>query len=359
MIGCSLKTREYGWEVKVIPNRSQDLVREIDLIEEVARLIGYDRFDLNIPDPIKPGKLNDSQLAIRKLRNGFVECGFNEVLTYSLVPDDNKDLIKIANPLLSEISCLRKDIWPEHLKICNQNINAGRNSCWIFEIGNIFYKNSLLFQEEILNGAIYGNNKFDKWKKNSKNLDMDYYEARGKLKEALFSLNFEIIDTPTDKFSFLHPGRSASLFIEGKESGYFGQIHPKYVKEKKASKNLYLFKIKLKNILDASTRKNKWIPTFKSYATVPKMQRDINFIFNKKFLVSEIILHIKKSGKKLLEDVSLIDVYEDEVLGSDNSSYTFRLTYRDKEKTLLDKDIAELHLNIVKNVENKFSTKLR
>ena len=89
------------------------------------------------------------------------------------------------------------------------------------------------------------------------------------------------------------------------------------------------------------------------------MERDINFIFNKKYLVSEIISQIKKSGKKLLEDVNLIDVYDDDSFDKEFISYTFRLSYRDSEKTLLDSDIAFLHDGIVEKIEKKFSTKLR
>ena len=89
------------------------------------------------------------------------------------------------------------------------------------------------------------------------------------------------------------------------------------------------------------------------------MERDINFIFNKKYLVSEIISQIKKSGKKLLEDVNLIDVYDDDSFGKELISYTFRLSYRDSDKTLLDSDIAFLHDSIVEKIEKKFSTKLR
>ena len=89
------------------------------------------------------------------------------------------------------------------------------------------------------------------------------------------------------------------------------------------------------------------------------MERDINFIFNKKYLVSDIISQIKKSGKKLLEDVYLIDVYDDSSFDKELISYTFRLSYRDSEKTLLDSDIAILHDSIVEVIENKFSTKLR
>ena len=122
LIGCTLNIKEYGWDVEIISNRSQDLLREIDLIEEIARLIGYDMFDLNLPNPIKPGKLSSSQIALRKLKTGLIVNGFNEVLSYSLVPESKNNLIKISNPLLLETSCLRDNIWQEHIKICNQNI---------------------------------------------------------------------------------------------------------------------------------------------------------------------------------------------------------------------------------------------
>ncbi len=359
LIGCTLKNKEYGWDVAVIPNRSHDLIREIDLIEEIARLIGYDRFDLNLPNPIKPGKLSSEQLALRKVKNGFIENGFNEVLSYSLVPEDNEKLIKISNPLLLETSCLRDNIWKEHLEIVNRNIKAGQASCCIFEIGNVFKKKTEFIQEEVLNGAIYGNRKFGKWINSGKDNDLNYYQARGKLKEALASLKIIIEDKPTDSIDYLHPGRTATLVIEGRDAGYFGEIHPKLILEKKSLKKVYLFNINVSNLLQASTRKNKWIPIYKQYPIVPKMERDINFVFSKKFLISEITSLIRKTGKNLLEDVNLIDVFEDTKFGDDHISYTFRLSYRDKDKTLLDSDIISIHSNIISNVEKSFNTKLR
>ncbi len=359
LIGCTLKNKEYGWDVAVIPNRSHDLIREIDLIEEIARLIGYDRFDLKLPNPIKPGKLSSEQLALRKVKNGFIENGFNEVLSYSLVPEDDEKLIKISNPLLLETSCLRDNIWKEHLEIVNRNIKAGQASCYIFEIGNVFQKKAEFIQEEVLNGAIYGNKKFGKWINSGKDNDLNYFQARGKLKEALSSLNIKIDDKPNDSIEFLHPGRTAKLVIEGKDAGYFGEIHPKLLLEKKSLKKVYLFNINVSNLLGASTRKNKWVPIYKQYPIVPKMERDINFVFSKKFLISEITSQIRKTGKNLLEDVNLLDVFEDTKFGDDHISYTFRLSYRDKNKTLLDSDITSIHSNIISNVEKCFNTKLR
>ena len=276
-----------------------------------------------------------------------------------MVPYDNNNRIRIENPLLKETSCLRNNLWEEHIKIVNQNINSGRNNCWIFEIGKIFTDKNNFHEEELINGAICGNNNFESWDSSGKEKVLDYFEARGKLREALDSLKISVLDKSTEKYDFLHPGRTSLLFIEGKESGYFGQIHPKYFMEKNSLKHIYLFSIKLINIVEACTRNNKWNPVFKNYPTVPKIDRDINLIFDKKYLINEIIAFIKKSGKKLLEDVNLVDIYSDESLGKDNISYTFRLSYRDHNKTLKDSDIAELNSDIISKIEKKYSAKIR
>jgi len=356
LIGCNLIERDFGWDVSVIPNRSQDLIREIDLIEEIARLIGYDFFDQNIPNPIKPGILNPTQKALRKLKNNFINVGFNEVLTYSLV-SEMKDRIKISNPLLSETNSLRTNIWEEHIKISNNNYKSGRESCWIFEIGNIFYEKDSYCEEEILSGIISGCKKYDNWDNSGKIRDLNFYQARGKLKEALGILNVQIKDRPTSNYDFLHPGISSDLFIEGNSVGFFGQIHPKFIIEKNVETNMYIFQIKLKSLLDASTRKNKWIPIYKDYPIVPKIDRDINLLFNKKFLVEDIILEMKKNGKKLLENVRLIDIYVDKNIGDEFVSYTFRLSYRDKNKTLMESDISDLHQNLISAIEKKYLAK--
>ena len=157
----------------------------------------------------------------------------------------------------------------------------------------------------------------------------------------------------------MHPGRTAILIIEGKEAGYLGQINPKFITEKKVLRNLYLFCVDIDKLLEAATRTNKWTPICKDYPLVPKIERDINFIFDKKHLVSEILSYIKKSGKNILEEVKLIDIYDYDNLENKLISYTFRLSYRDKEKTLVENDIVKTNESIIKNIEKKFSAKLK
>ena len=175
----------------------------------------------------------------------------------------------------------------------------------------------------------------------------------------LSHLNITVIDKPTDKYEYLHPGRTSILIIEGKEAGYFGQINPKYIAEKKVLSNLYLFSVDIDKVLQAATRTNKWTPIFKAYPIVPKIERDINFIFSKEYLVSDILVSIKKFGKNILEEVKLIDIYNDSNFGDKFISYTFRLSYRDHNKTLKDTEINQLNSNIILNIENKYSAKIR
>ena len=143
------------------------------------------------------------------------------------------------------------------MEIVNRNIKAGQTSCFIFEIGNVFHKNTEIIEEEVLNGAIFGSRKFEKWVNTGKDNDLNYYQARGKLKEALSCLNINIDDKPTDSYDFLHPGKTAKLIIEGKDAGYFGEIHPKLILEKKSLKKVYLFSINV----DAVSYTHLTLPT--------------------------------------------------------------------------------------------------
>ena len=127
----------------------------------------------------------------------------------------------------------------------------------------------------------------------------------------------------------------------------------------KLIKNLYLFSIHSDNLLNAAIRKSTWTPIYKNYATVPSIERDVSFVFDKKYLVAEIINFIKKSDKSLLENVNLIDIYNDKTLSNNFINYTFRLIYRDKDKTLQESDISQLHNNLIDSIENNFDAKQR
>ncbi len=361
-LGCVLTSNSEGWEVNIPPHRSFDLTREIDLVEEIARLIGYDNFDSNMPDPLEPGVLSPPKLVERRLRNSFIYNGFQEVVTSSLVgPDDTeKNAVLIKNPLLSETSRLRTNVSNEHLRILQRNISYGAEGCWIFEIANIYKKEDNSFNEiSLLSGAITGNKRLSKWGLTSKQHSLDYYEARGRLKQSLSILGIEIIDKQLNDKKLMHPGRTAELFVEGKSVGYFGQLHPLESEKYDLIKETYIFNIDYASLIKAATRKNNWTRVYKDYPTVPSMERDIALIHSKKYSSLEIINLIKKTGRPLLENVELIDRYEGSSIPEGSISQAFRIRYRDTKKTLVEEDINPIHEKVRESLAVKFKAELR
>jgi len=361
-LGCILISNSEGWNVEIPPYRSSDLIREIDLIEEIARLIGYDNFDSKIPDPLEPGVLTPSKLAERRLRNSFINNGFQEVVTSSLVGPENTDenAVLIKNPLLSETSRLRTNVWDEHLKILQRNVSFGAEGCWIFEIAKTYKKEKESFVEtNLLAGALTGNKRLSKWGADSKHISLDYFEARGKLKQSLELLGIETIDKQLTDKNFMHPGRTSELFVEGKSIGFFGQVHPSISEKFDLIKETYLFNFEYDSLIKAATRKTNWTRIYKTYPTVPYMERDIALIHAKKYSSLEIMNLIKKSGRPLLEKVELIDRYEGSSIPEDSISQAFRIRYRDIKKTLVEEDINPIHEKIRKALKDKIKAELR
>ncbi len=361
-LGCLLTSTSSGWNVQIPPYRSSDLTREIDLIEEIARLIGYDNFDSNIPDPLEPGVLKPANLIERRLRNSLSHNGFQEVVTSSLVGPENTDLnaVLIKNPLLSETSRLRTNIWDEHLKILQRNLSFGAEGCWIFEIAKTYKKVKESFIEtNLLAGSLTGNKRFSKWGKKSKQISLDFFEARGKLKQSLEVLGIETIDKQLTDKDFMHPGRTSELFVEGKSIGFFGQIHPTLAEKYDLINETYLFNLDFDSLIKAATRKTNWTRIYKDYPTVPYMERDIALIHSRKYSSLEIINLIKKSGRPLLEKVELIDRYEGSSIPKDSVSQAFRIKYRDPKKTLVEQDINPIHKKIRNALKEKMNADLR
>ena len=361
-LGCVLSPHSVGWDVDIPPYRSSDLTREIDLVEEIARLIGYDNFDSNMPNPLEPGVLSPTKLVERRLRNSFTYNGFQEVVTSSLVGPDKTDrnAVLINNPLLSETSRLRTNLWDEHLKILQRNISYGAEGCWIYEIAKIYKKeNNNFIETNLLSGALTGNKTISKWVASSKDQSIDYFMARGMLKQSLDVLGIEISDKQLNKMEFMHPGRTCELFLEGKSIGFFGQIHPSLSEKYDLKDESYLFNIDYDSLIKATTRKSNWTRIYKEYPTVPSMERDIAIIHSKKYSSSEIINLIKKSGRPLLEKVELIDRYEGSSIPKESISQAFRLRYRDTKKTLAEEDINPIHEKIRKALKEKLKAELR
>ena len=361
-LGCDLSSCADGWKVVVPPSRRMDLVREVDLIEEVARLVGFDRFQSHLPNPLQPGQLTLIQQAERRLRQRLSASGLQEITTLSLTGADETDpkRIAISNPLLTETSHLRTALWMEHLQVCQRNLQTSQPGCWVFEIGHVFSADGeAIDQEARLSGVICGERRLSRWQSSGKAQPPSYYDARGLLTTVLEAFGIEAQDRRLTDDARLHPGRAASVLIEGRPLGCFGQLHPALCASHELPEETYLFDLELARLLEAATRSNRWSPQFKAYSTLPSSERDLAMVVPRSLAAADLLQAIRKAGKPLLESVELIDRFEGGQLGADQCSQAFRLRYRGKDSTLTDDMIQPVHDKVRKALVKQFEVQLR
>ncbi|MDG2329101.1 MAG: phenylalanine--tRNA ligase subunit beta [Synechococcus sp. cluster2_bin.44] len=360
-LGCELSSTNEGWEVMTPPSRRQDLHREVDLIEEVARLVGFDKFGAHLPDPVAPGALTPRQQAERRLRQLFCSTGLQEITTLSLVGNsDGEARIPISNPLLAETSHLRTNLWEEHLQICVRNLKASMAGCSIFEVGYTYSGSpESVEQAGVVSGVICGDRRLERWSTNGKYKAPNYYEARGVLSRVMTAMHLDLSDRPLADDARLHPGRAATLVLEGRPLGCFGQLHPALADDLSLPECTYLFELELDRLLDAATRSNRWTPNYKPFPTVPASERDLAVVVDRSSKAGDLIQAIRKAGKPLLEHVELIDRFEGNQLGDNKVSQAFRLRYRSPNETLTDDKIQPVHDKVRAALSKQFKAELR
>ncbi|HEY9801226.1 MAG TPA: phenylalanine--tRNA ligase subunit beta [Leptolyngbyaceae cyanobacterium] len=360
-LGCQLTPAGEGtWNVTVPPYRYRDLEREIDLIEEVARLYGYDNFCDTLPDKAEAGYLPVDQELVRKLRASLRAEGLTELIQYSLVKPGEDRQIVLSNPLFVEYSALRTDLLTGLIDAFQYNIEQGNGSLNGFEIGRIFWQEEDGLQEkDAIAGIIGGDTTIGKWSKSGREQPLSWFEAKGILESVFQQLGIVVEYQPDCRDPRLHPGRTASLWIGGNRLGIFGQLHPQLRRDKGLPESVYLFQLDLDVLLDALDQDEILVPPFKPYSTYPASARDIAFFAPVKVSVSEIEKAISKAGKGLLESVELFDEYRGENVPQGQRSLAFRLVYRASDRTLTDTEVEQVHNKVREALVEKFGVNLR
>jgi phenylalanyl-tRNA synthetase beta chain len=362
-LGCALTPEDGGWAVVVPPERAIDLRREVDLIEEVARLVGYDQFAAHLPDPLEPGGPEPAQRLERRLRQALCAAGLQETCGFSLVAA-GAGRVALANPLLADYGHLRDDLHTELLQAARRNLQASRPGFWAFEIGRVFGEAEGVIQErELLAGLIAGERRSELWSTSGKSQPLDYYLARGVLQAGLEPLLVPVQERPLAAAeapgNLLHPGRSATLVVEGRPVGWFGQLHPARAQELDLPEATYLFELKLQGLIAAASRPARLQPAFRPYATVPASERDLALVVEGGVTAADLLQAIRKAGKPLLEQAELIDRYVGEQVKTGFCSQAFRLRYRDASRTLTEAEVEEAHGRVRQSLERQFAAELR
>nr|WP_290227071.1 phenylalanine--tRNA ligase subunit beta [Trichocoleus desertorum] len=361
-LGCSLTpaTEPGVWTVTVPPYRYRDLEREIDLIEEVARLYGYNKFCDTLPNKTEPGYLSADQVLTRRIRESLRGAGLTELIQYSLVKPGDDRQVAIANPLFTEYSALRTDLMAGLIDAFQYNLEQGNGPLNGFEIGRIFWKEEDgLAEADALGGILGGDPKEGKWLQSGRDLPLSWFEAKGILDSIFQRLDVAVEYQPDRRDSRLHPGRTASLWIKGNRLGTFGQLHPQLRQERGLPESVYAFELTLDVLLNELDQDENITPVFRPFSTYPPSDRDIAFFAPVQVSVAELQRTITKAGGALLDRIELFDEYRGESVPTGQRSLAFRLVYRASDRTLTDADIEPVHQKVREDLVEKFRVELR
>ncbi len=362
-LGCQVvpdREKERVFLVSVPPYRYRDLEREIDLIEEIARVYGYDKFCDTLPQQTELGYLTEDQQLTRQLREAFRGSGLTELMHYSLVKPGEPRQVMLANPLFAEYSALRTDLISGLIDAFEFNLEQGNGSLNGFEMGRIFWQEEEgLVEAEAIAGILGGDPTQGKWIRGGRDQPMSWFEAKGVLEAVFKRLGLSVEYQPTRQDSRLHPGRTASLWLQGSRLGTFGQLHPQIRGERGLPDEVYVFQLDLDLLLNFLDEDENFIPRFQPYSTYPALDRDIAFFASTHISVAEIQRAIAFAAGKLLESVELFDEYLGKNVPAGQRSLAFRLVYRLGDRTLTDADVEPVHQKVREYLVEKFNVNLR
>jgi phenylalanyl-tRNA synthetase beta chain len=362
-LGCRVATTaEAGvWAVTVPPYRYRDLEREVDLIEEVARLYGYNHFADTLPSKAGGGYLSLEAALSRRLREACRGAGLTELLHYSLTKPTSDRQVTLANPLFPEYSALRQDLVDGLIDAYEFNLNQGNGPLSGFEIGHIFWQDEAgIHESRALGGIVGGDGRSSQWATSGQEQPLTWYEAKGILDEVFQRLGLAVDYRADGSDLRFHPGRTASLWVRGRtELGRFGQLHPQLRQQRQLPAEVYVFQLHwsaLETCLVPGLQKSV---KFGAYSTFPASDRDLAFYAPLAVSVADLTTAMAKAGGKLLESVALFDEYLGETVPQGQRSLAFRLVYRSPDQTLTDAAVEPVHQKVRAALEKQFGVTLR
>mgnify|MGYP001192599111 FL=1 len=353
-----------------VPSWRPDIVQEIDVVEELVRINGYEK--IKIESPIKErskNTLNQTQKLFHFLQRAVASKGYFEAITWSFTDTKYNDHfketnneIKIVNPISSELGVLRNSIYSNLVMCVSKNLDRGIKDLSIFEIGPIFYGSQPGEQNTVVCGLSAGKKSRLSWVEKERNVDV--FDIKRDVVQTLVEAGYD-----SEKFyiddnipSYYHPGKSGRIFLnKGKDkvAAYFGEIHPNIIKMLDIkTESLVGFEIFLDNLkLPKKTLKDQKAKYFVS--DFQKSERDFAFIIDRKLKVQDLVSVISNIDKNLISNIKVFDVYEGDNIPENQKSIAISVTIQSIEKTLTDNDLEKINNLIIETVENKTGAKIR
>ena len=361
-LGLTFVARDDQGSTWVAPSWRFDIAIEQDLVEEVARIYGYNNLPTSTPTmalelQAKPERQQDLSI----FRQQLVASGYQEAVTYSFVDPDLQKLvdpetvgIALQNPISADMSVMRTSLWPGLLTTAIYNLNRQQNRVRIFEAGQCFVpgENGALTQNMALAGLICGSRTPTGWTASKDKVD--FFDIKGDL-EAVLALT-----GLAEQFSFtaaehpaLHPGQSAMVSRNGEQVGWIGQLHPKLQAQLDFSTPVYLFQVDVAKVSESR------LPKFSEVSKFPAVRRDLAFLMDSQIASADLMSEARNAAGEHLVDLMLFDVYQSKDIDNKGKSLALGLTFQHASRTLTDDEINMSIDRVVKKLDIKFKAELR
>jgi phenylalanyl-tRNA synthetase beta chain len=350
-------TREGDTFTVTPPSYRFDLAIEADLIEEIARLYGYE----NIPASLPKGLLAmtaepETKRPVGNLRKDMVARGFQEVINFAFVPEAweadfaaNPQPVRLANPIASQLAVMRSSLTGGLIETLSVNLKRKQSRVRIFEQGRVFSQaNGQYTQPWHLAALVYGAAEQEGWGRDGRKAD--FFDLKGDL-AALFA-PVELTFIPT-LHPALHPGRSARVMLADEEIGWIGELHPRWMQQYELPVAPVLFEI----ALDATERTR--LPAYTEISRFQMASRDLAIVVDQKIPWQDILREIKQAAPGEVTEILLFDLYQGKGIPEGKKSLAFRIVMQDTQRTLLDAEMDEITAKIAAWLENRFSARLR
>ncbi|WP_215398597.1 phenylalanine--tRNA ligase subunit beta [Rheinheimera oceanensis] len=362
-LGLNVSETAEGWQVSV-PGYRFDISIAEDLIEEVARVYGYNSIPNVAPQAaLKMRNFNEAELNVQRLRTVLVDRGYQEAITYSFVDPKVQQLLfpqqtalVLPNPISADMSAMRLNLWPGLLQTVQYNQNRQQSRIRLFEYGLKFIPDATaeggVRQEAVIGGVIVGSMHNEHW--NMENRVADFYDVKGDVEALLAQTSasgqFRFV---TAEHSALHPGQTAAIYRGDVLAGYVGALHPEAERKLGIKGKTYLFEL---NVVALGLRD---IVQARELSKYPANRRDLAVVVKSEVRFADIAATIKKVGGNQLVDLKLFDVYTGQGVAEGFKSLAIALTLQDIARTLEDKDIQQLVNQVVNALSEEFNATLR
>jgi len=360
-LGFACQKTPSGWQVTVPPRRS-DITIEVDLIEEIVRLYGYDKIECH--NPIATMQIHaepENKVAMSAFKQALCHLGYHEVITYSFIDKKLQALVdpklspkELVNPITNDMAVMRTSLWPGLLSTLSYNQNRQQARIRLYETGLRFLlkENGELVQERMLSGLICGSVIPEQW--GVPDRAADFFDLKGDIQNLLKLTHApEEFEFKAASHSALHPGQTAAIYRNNHYVGIFGALHPSMVQTLKVEGKVFLFELVLDQIESAA------LPRYVGLSKFPEIRRDIAILLDQSVPAMAIQDTINEVAGDLLKKIDIFDVYQGKGIISGQKSIALALTLQDSSRTLVDEEVTNLMDRVIEALKGRFNAELR